>query len=263
MLILSLVICCISCSDSDEVIETPSPTPTDAVDVPVYTYDIVNVYPHDRTAFTQGLGFEDGFFYEGTGLNGESSLRKVEIEIGEVLQIKPLSDEYFGEGIVVFQDRIIQLTWQSRTGFIYDKESFELIDEFNYPTEGWGITHDGERLMMSDGTSFIYFWDPETLEEIGKVQVHDGNQPIIRLNELEYIKGEIYANIWQTDYIARIDPDTGAVVAWIDLSGILGPEDATGPVDVLNGIAYDAENDRLFVTGKLWPKIFEIELVAQ
>jgi len=231
--------------------------------VPVYTYTIVNTYPHDRDAFTQGLVFIDGIFYEGTGLYGRSSLRAVTLDDGEVTRILYLSPTLFGEGITVFGDKIIQLTWKSGQGFVYNKDNFELLREFTYPTEGWGITHDGERLIMSDGSNTLYFWNPETLEEIGRVEVFDETGPVTRLNELEYINGEVFANVWQTHRIARIDPDTGQVVGWIILPGLLPAEDRSEPVDVLNGIAYDAENNRLFVTGKLWPKIFEIKLVLQ
>lgn len=245
-----LVFSCLSfpgCSDSDGV--------------PVYSYNIVNTYPHDPDAFTQGLVFEDGFLYEGTGLYGQSTLRRVELEIEDILQILELSDEFFGEGITVYEDKIIQLTWQSHIGFVYDKDSFESLQQFNYSTEGWGITHDGEHLIMSDGTSILHFLDPQTFEEIGQLGVFDNHGPVTKLNELEYVQGEIYANVWQTDRIARIAPGTGQVVGWIDLEGLLTAEDRTEPVDVLNGIAYDAGADRLFVTGKLWPKLFEIELV--
>ena len=240
---------------------TPTGTPTPAARN--FTYKIVNAYPHDRGAFTQGLVFENGVLYEGTGLRGRSTLRRVELETGNVLQIRKLPDQLFGEGITIFGERIIQLTWQSGIGFVYDKNSFELLKEFHYPTEGWGITHDGKRLIMSDGTSTLHFLDPETLEEIGRIKVYDQDGPVTRLNELEYVRGEIYANVWQTDRIARIAPDTGNVIGWIELAGILSPEDRSEPVDVLNGIAYDAETDRLFVTGKLWPRLFEIELVPR
>ncbi|HUV52945.1 MAG TPA: glutaminyl-peptide cyclotransferase [Dehalococcoidia bacterium] len=239
---------------------TPAPTPTIAF---YYTYEVINTYPHDRNAFTQGLVYEDDVLYEGTGLKGRSSLREVELETGKVLQKLDLVAQYFGEGITIWGDEIIQLTWQSHVGFVYDKDSFELLHEFSYPTEGWGITHDSKRLIMSDGTSTLHFLDPETLEEIGSVQVYDSNGPLVRLNELEYINGEVYANIWQTDRIVRIEPETGRVTGWIDLTGLLSAEDLSQPVDVLNGIAYDAEHDRLFVTGKLWPKLFEIRLIPQ
>lgn len=236
---------------------TSTPEPTQ-----FYTYRVVNEYPHDPNAWTQGLIYQNGVMYEGTGLYGRSSLRRVDLETGDVLQRYDLSDEYFGEGVTLFEDRLIQLTWKSRIGFVYDRDSFALLRDFHYPTEGWGITHDGQRLIMSDGSSTLYFRDPETFEKIGRVEVFDDNGPVVRLNELEYIQGEVYANVWQTDRIARIDPETGRVTAWIDLTGLLSPEDLRG-ADVLNGMAYDAGNDRLFVTGKLWPKLFQIELVPR
>jgi glutamine cyclotransferase len=236
--------------------------PGDSDSIPVYTYRIINTYPHDPDAFTQGLVFEDGFLYEGTGLPGRSTLRRVELETGHVLQIRELPAEFFGEGITIYGDKVIQLTWQSHVGFVYDKHSFELLQDFTYSTEGWGITHDGTRLIMSDGTSTLHFLDPQTFEEIGQLEVFDDDGPVNKLNELEYVQGEIYANVWQTDQIARVAPGTGRVVGWIDLEGLLTADDLTEPVDVLNGIAYDADNDRLFVTGKLWPKLFEIELVS-
>jgi len=254
LLALLGAVCACSCSES--------PAPTTSNITPVYSYNVVNTYPHDRSAFTQGLVFEDGVLYEGTGLNGRSTLRRVELETGEVLQIHELPAQFFGEGVTVYGNDIIQLTWQSHVGFVYDRDSFELLQEFNYSTQGWGITHDGERLIMSDGTATLYFLDPETFEEIGRVGVYDNDGSVNRLNELEYVQGEIYANVWQTNYIARIDPQTGQVVGWIELKGLLTPEDSDEPVDVLNGIAYDAENARLFVTGKLWPKLFEIELIS-
>lgn len=237
--------------------------PTDPDGAPVYGYRIVNTYPHDRTAFTQGLVFDNGFLYESTGLNGRSSLRKVELETGRVLQIRDLPYEYFGEGLALWQDKLIQLTWLSHIGFVYDKESFRQLRDFTYPTEGWGITSDGMRLIMSDGTARLYFLKPDTFEQIGWIDARDQDVPVTRLNELEYIKGEIYANVWLTNRIARISPETGQVVGWIDLTGLLSEEDRRQPVDVLNGIAYDAEHDRLFVTGKLWPKLFEIELIPK
>ena len=228
---------------------------------PRYTYESMNTYPHDRQAFTQGLLFADGFLYEGTGLYGASTLRKVALESGEVLQLRELPEQFFGEGLTLMGDRLIQLTWQSRVGFVYDRESFELMRQFNYPTEGWGLTHDGRQLIMSDGSATLFFLDPETFAEIGRVEVRDHRGPVKRLNELEYVGGEIYANIWTTDYIARIAPQTGRVVGWIDLHGLLSPPERGTRVDVLNGIAYDEKNDRLFVTGKWWPSLFEIKLI--
>jgi glutamine cyclotransferase len=223
----------------------------------VPAYKIVNVYPHDTMAFTQGLAFEDGVLFEGTGLHGRSTLRKTELETGRVLQVRKLPAQFFGEGITVFGDKVIQLTWRSNVGFVYDKVSLELLTTFKYPTEGWGLTHDGQRLIMSDGTSTLHFLDPETLKSIGQVEVYDTHGSVNGLNELEYIKGEIYANVWPTDSIVRIRPETGQVMGRINLEGLLGP---VGHVDVLNGIAYDMKCDRLFVTGKMWPKLFEVEL---
>ncbi len=245
-----------SCSNNSE---SPVPSNSDAI---IYTYNMINTYPHDRTAFTQGLVFEDDVLYEGTGQYGQSTLRRVELETGGILQIRELSDEFFGEGITIYGDEVIQITWQNNVGFVYDKNSFELLQQFSYTTEGWGITHDGTRLIMSDGTSTLRFLDPQTFEEIGQLEVYDNDTPIARLNELEYIQGEIYANIWQEDWIVRIEPETGQVLGWVDLRGLLTAEDRSEPVDVLNGIAYDAEADRLFVTGKWWPRLFEIELVS-
>jgi glutamine cyclotransferase len=249
-----LVFCCLSLQ--------ACLTPGNPDVIPVYSYNIVNTYPHDPDAFTQGLVFDDGVLYEGTGLYGQSSLRRVELETGDILQIRELSDQFFGEGIAIRGDRIIQLTWQSNIGFVYDKNSFELLQEFDYSTEGWGITYDGTRLIMSDGTSTLHFLDPQTFEETGQVEVFDNNGPVTRLNELEYVEGEIYANVWQTDRIARIAPDEGRVIGWVDLGGLLSAEDRNQSVDVLNGIAYDADDGRLFVTGKLWPKLFELELIS-
>ena len=243
------------------IVNTPA-TPSATPELPVYTYTVINTYPHDPAAFTQGLIFENGVLYESTGLYGRSSLRKVDLETGTVFQIYELEPQFFGEGLTIFGDTLIQLTWQSNVGFVYDKQSFDRLREFSYPTEGWGITHDGERLIMSDGTDRLFFLDPETLQITGHISVTDAGRSVSRLNELEYIHGDVYANIWQTNLIARIDPQTGAVVGWIDLSGLLAEEYRQQPVDVLNGIAYDAEHDRLFVTGKLWPKLFEIELIV-
>ncbi len=246
---------------------TPLPTtypgPSVLVDsVPFYSYRVVNTYPHDQTAWTQGLTVVDGGnLLEGTGMWGQSSLRRTNLETGEILQFGALPDPYFGEGITVFEDRVIQLTWQSGTGFVYDSESFELLDSFGYAHQGWGITHDGQKLIVSDGTSTLHFWDPQTMAEIGQIQVTDAYGPVFQLNELEYVEGEILANIWYSDLIARISPDTGQVLGWIDLTGLLAAEARSGTESVLNGIAYDPGTERLFVTGKLWPTLYEIELV--
>jgi glutamine cyclotransferase len=226
-----------------------------------YTYQIVNAYPHDKNAFTEGLVFDNGSLYESTGLKGNSTLRRVDLETGKILQLYALANQYFGEGITVFDDKIIQLTWQSNIGFVYDKHSFDLLQKFSYPTEGWGITYDGSRLIMSDGTSTLYFLDPQTFEKVGQVTVHDNVGSVTELNELEYIKGKVYANIWLQEKIAIINRQTGQVEGWINLSGIQGSAANQDPNDVLNGIAYDAKGDKLFVTGKRWPQLFEIKLI--
>jgi len=226
-----------------------------------YTYNVVNVYPHNETAFTQGLVFEDGVLYEGTGRYGQSTLRRVELETGNIIQFHALPDQFFGEGITIFDDKIIQLTWQSGKGFVYDKNSFDLLQEFTYPTEGWGITHNGSALIMSVGNATLYFLDPETFQTIGQVEVYD-EEPVAFLNELEYIHGRVYANIWKQDKIAIINPQTGQVTGWIDLTGINDSENQN-TYNMLNGIAYDPNGDRLFVTGKMWSKLYEIELVPK
>ncbi len=239
---------------------------TSAQDQPVqtsiYDYRVINTYPHDPQAFTQGLVYDRGFFYEGTGLYGESSLRKVELATGKVLEKLALEQRYFGEGITLWQDQIVQLTWKSQVGFIYNQETFAKEGEFTYPTEGWGLTHNGDRLIMSDGTDNLYFLDPETFKKIDSIQVRYQGKPVGRLNELEYIDGEIFANIWMTNFIARISPDTGEVISLIDLRG-LNPSAGKNGQDVLNGIAYDQVGRKLFVTGKLWPKLYEIELIKR
>jgi glutaminyl-peptide cyclotransferase len=228
-----------------------------------FGYRVVNEYPHDRHAFTEGLAYVDGVLYEGTGLYGESTLRRVDLQTGEVLQTVGLSKEYFGEGISVLGDRIYQLTWKTGVCIVLDLETFELQKAFTYETEGWGLTTDGERLIMSDGTNRLFIRDPETFAVLDTIDVYDGAQAISNLNELEVVDGEIWANVWQTDRIARINPETGQVTGWIDLSGLLSEKDRKRQVDVLNGIAYDPGTDRLFVTGKLWPKLFEIEVVPR
>jgi glutamine cyclotransferase len=228
--------------------------------LPVYGYRIVRVYPHDPKAFTQGLQYLDGFLYEGTGLNGSSSIRKVKLETGEVLQKRDVARAYFGEGITVFKSDLIQLTWESNVGFVYDKATFAPRRTFKYKGEGWGLTHDGTSLFMSDGTDELRVLDPATFAERRRIKVTAAGMPLGRLNELEYMKGEILANVWTTDAIARVSPDTGRVSSYIDLSGLLTRAELAS-VDVLNGIAYDADGDRLFVTGKLWPKVFEIKIV--
>lgn len=227
--------------------------------LPVFGYVIQHVYPHDPRAFTQGLQYENGVLYEGTGLNGRSSIRRVKLETGEVLQQRDVPAAYFGEGIVVWHSELIELTWRSQIAFAYDRDTFEPTRTFSYAGEGWGLTHDGTNLIMSDGSAALRVLEPATFAEKRRILVTAGGVPVQNLNELEYVKGEIFANIWQTPYIARVALDSGKVTGWIDLRGLLSTEESRG-TDVLNGIAYDAEHDRLFVTGKLWPKLFEIRL---
>ncbi|HVG92268.1 MAG TPA: glutaminyl-peptide cyclotransferase, partial [Alphaproteobacteria bacterium] len=228
-----------------------------------YTFKVVNVFPHDTAAFTQGLVYHDGFFYEGTGLYGRSSVRKVRLETGEVVQHADLPTEYFGEGIAIVGNKVIQLTWQSHIGFVYSLSDFKLLRQFSYPGEGWGLTSNGNDIFMSDGSAQIRVLNAATLKEKRRFTVRDGGTRVDQLNELEYVEGEIFANIWQTDRIARISPVSGKVVGWIDLTGLLSPVFRRQSDAVLNGIAYDAAHKRLFVTGKLWPSIFEIQLVPK
>jgi glutaminyl-peptide cyclotransferase len=240
------------------------PAKADAAKHPLeYTFKVVRTFPHDPEAFTQGLVYQDGFLYEGTGLNDHSSLRKVQMETGKVLQRINLASEYFGEGIAVVGDQIFQLTWQSHIGFVYDLKNFHLLRRFSYPGEGWGLTTDGHDLYMSDGTPDIRVIDPATFTEKRRFTVHDGSTTIKELNELEWVDGELFANIWQTDRIARISPLDGEVTGWIELKGLLSPVFTLQPGAVLNGIAYDSTRKRLFVTGKLWPTVFEIQLVVK
>lgn len=231
--------------------------------IPVYGFIVKNTYPHDPQAFTQGLFFKDGFLYESTGLNGRSSLRKVELESGKVLRKKDWDAAFFGEGITEVGGDIIGLTWTSQVGFVFDLKSFNLKRQFRYTGEGWGLASDGRQVYMSDGSAVIRVWDPKTLGEARRFDVTADGKPLARLNELEWVEGELYANVWGTDVIARIDAASGHVTGWIDLSGLLPPEQrgTESPDAVLNGIAYDSKRHRLFVTGKLWPKLFEIELV--
>jgi glutamine cyclotransferase len=225
-----------------------------------FGYKVLNVYPHDTGAFTEGLEYRNGYLYESTGLNGRSSVRRVQLETGKVLQEIAVPPQYFGEGITMLNQRIIQLTWQSQTGFIYNQSSFWTESTFSYPGQGWALTNDGKQIYMSDGSYQIRFWDPSTLAETQRITVHDGAKLIQWVNELEYVQGQIYANIWQTNTVAIISPVDGHVTGWINLAGLLTPEEQA-QADVLNGIAYDAAGNRLFVTGKLWPKLFQIQLV--
>lgn len=230
---------------------------------PEYGFKVVRTFPHDPTAFTQGIAYRDGFLYEGTGLKGRSSLRKVRLETGEIVQTVDLPSEFFGEGITLLKDEVIQLTWQSQTGFVYNVKDFHLLRRFSYSGEGWGLTTDGREIFMSDGTAQIRVLNPRTLTEERRFSVYDGQIPIDQLNELEFVEGEIFANVWQTDRIVRISPERGKVVGWIDLRGLLSPIYRVESDAVLNGIAYDSKRKRLFVTGKLWPSIFEIKLVQK
>jgi len=230
-------------------------------ETPVYTFRIVNAYPHDPEAFTQGLIYHGGYLYESTGLHGRSSLRKVDLKTGRVLNIRNLTKKYFGEGITLHGKRLFQITWQSKTGFIYDPATFRRMGQFSYDAEGWGVTSDGTHLIMSDGTSTLRFLDTRTFKVSRRIEVRDGGRSVSGLNELEYVKGEIYANIWNTGYIARISPETGKLRGWINLRGLYGELGVKHGLDVLNGIAYDPEKDRLFVTGKFWPKLFEIQII--
>jgi glutamine cyclotransferase len=234
--------------------------PIDASGTTLQSIRVINIYPHDPGAFTQGLVFHKGYIYEGTGLPGQSSIRKVELKTGRVLKSRSLPVEHFGEGITVCRNRLIQLTWQSHTGFVYELQSFRLLQTFSYPTEGWGITFDGNYLIMSDGTDILRFLDTRTYKMVKQIKVRDRGNVLPNINELEFIKGEIYANVWGTDYIVRISPRTGQVLGWIDLRDLYLYVGTAIKIDVLNGIAYDAKGDRLFVTGKYWPNLFEIRL---
>jgi glutamine cyclotransferase len=228
--------------------------------VPIYGYEVVHVWPHDPDAFTQGVVFHDGKLLESTGEVGRSSLRRVELETGKVLQKVDVPEPYFAEGITLLKGKIYQLTWQHQLGFIYDAWTFEKIGQFNYQGEGWGLTNDGQSLILSDGTNRLRFLDPDNFQVRKTIAVLDGSTPVVEINELEYVQGEIYANIWHADRIARIDPQTGRIAGWIDLTGLLSRGEVQDEEAVLNGIAYDETNGRLFVTGKLWPKLFEIRL---
>lgn len=231
--------------------------------IPTYTYEVKNSWPHDPTAFTQGLIYNEGMLWESTGLYGSSSLRKVELQTGKVLQKLDVPKEYFAEGMTLFRGKIFQLTWQSNKGFIYDPLSFQKLGEFAYQGEGWGLTHDSESLILSDGTNRLRFLDPQTFKVKKTISIFCEGRPLTELNELEYIKGEIYANIWHTEQIVRLDPGNGKILGFIDLTGLLMPKERNGEENVLNGIAYDSLHDRLFVTGKRWPKIFEIKLIRK
>jgi glutamine cyclotransferase len=239
--------------------QAPRPVPPSASKAPQYGYTVVRSYPHDPKAYTQGLEYFDGVLYEGTGLKGSSALRKVEIETGKVVEETKLHPQYFGEGITVAQGKVFQLTWKDKTGFVYEAKTLKFIRNFSYFGEGWGLTHDLGGLIMSDGTSTLRFLELTRFQERRRLKVMDAGVPIERLNELEMVRGEIWANVWETDYIARISPKEGRVLGWINLKGLLGtPAPKLSSDAVLNGIAFDSQKNRIFVTGKLWPRLFEI-----
>ncbi len=242
--------------------QTAKQAPAKASAAPVYGYKVVRTYPHDRGSFTEGFFVLDGQFWEATGLEGRSYIRRIDIDNGRVLQQYNIPSKYFGEGIVVFGNQLFELTYKSGVAFVYDKTSFKQLKTFEYSGEGWALTTDGKSLIFSDGSSSLKFLDPATFKEVRRITVTDAGKPVDQLNELEYIKGEIWANIWQANRIARIDPKTGRVNSWIDMNGLLSIMESVG-VDVLNGIAYDAKADRIFVTGKFWPKVFEITVVPK
>jgi len=227
------------------------------------TYRVVHTYPHDQHAFTQGLIYLDGHLYESTGILGQSTLREEDLETGRILRMQLVSDQYFAEGLTDWKNTLIQLTWQSHIGLVYDRASFRLLRTFHYEGEGWGLTHDAKSLILSDGTADLRFFDPETFKQIRRVTVKDHGKPVMKLNELEFIHGEIYANVWYSDRIARISPVNGRVLGWIVLKGLIPRDELSSDQAVLNGIAYDTQHDRLFVTGKLWPKVFEIAVSSE
>ena len=260
-MLVALTACAKQGLGNDGAVPLSPPTAVGATSAPVhYSYEVIHRWPHDPAAFTQGLVFRNGEFLESTGLNGRSSLRTVDLTTGRVLHKKSVPAEYFAEGLAVIGARAYQLTWKGEKGFVYDADSFAPKGEFAYEGEGWGLTTDGQLLIMSDGTNRIRFIDPASFRVVRTIEVLSAGQPVARLNELEWIKGEIFANVWQTDTVVRIDPATGTVRGIIDFSSLLAPELRGPGTDVLNGIAYDPEHDRLFVTGKCWPEIFEVRL---
>lgn len=261
VLILFLSLATLNCQTNPSA--SPGNNSAGKQPIPTYSYEVVHTWPHDTEAYTQGLEFHDGKLIESTGQVGRSSLRRVELETGKVLQKVDVPAPYFAEGITLLKGKIYQLTWQDGLGFVYDAWTFEKIGKFNYQGEGWGLTNDGQSLILSDGTNRIRFLDPDNFQVQKTIAVSDGNAPVLEINELEYVQGEIYANIWHADRIARINPQTGMIVGWIDLTGLLARGEVHDEEAVLNGIAYDETNSRLFVTGKLWPKLFEIRLLRK
>lgn len=241
----------------------PTPQPSVVMSdqsIPIYTYEVINSWPHDPDAFTQGLVFHEGKLYESTGHYGSSTLRKLDLRKREILKKVAVSPQCFAEGITIYQGKIYQLTWEQHKAFVYDLKSLRLEGEIAYEGEGWGLTHDDHHLIMSDGTNQIRFVDPVTFKTTRTISVKENGEPLLDLNELEYVKGEIYANVWKSERIARIDPHDGKLLGWIDLTGLYPLVNRPKSEDVLNGIAYDEKGDRLLVTGKRWPKIFEIRI---
>jgi len=228
----------------------------------LYGFRVIAAYPHDPDAYTQGLVIAGGRLYEGTGRYGASSIRRVDLATGRVEKIHAIGSEYFGEGIAILDGKLYELTWKSGLAFVYDLDTFNVVQTLQYPTEGWGLTHDGRNLILSDGSATLRFLDPATFKTVREITVRDGDRPIEKLNELEYIDGEIWSNVWYDDRIARISPADGRVLGWIDLAALY-PQSARGGDDVLNGIAYDAAAKRIFVTGKDWPQLFEIEVLRK
>ncbi len=257
ILVLGLALTCIQCN-GDTPAKKAEPPPN--VPAPKYGYQIVNIWPHDSNAFTQGLILQDGKLLESTGQEGFSSLRRVDPESGKILQKVDVPEPYFAEGIAELNGKVYQLTWQHQVGFIYDAQTFQKVGQFNYEGEGWGLATDGQSLILSDGSNRIRFLDPSSFRVTRTITVLDAGKPINELNELEYVNGEIYANVWHDNRIATIDPQSGRVTSWIDLNGLMPEGELHDPEAVLNGIAYDKANDRLIVTGKLWPRLFEIKI---
>ncbi|HEY7913069.1 MAG TPA: glutaminyl-peptide cyclotransferase [Blastocatellia bacterium] len=263
-----IILCAIACSQSGNTPATNSATATASANRPAenrtgpvrYSYEVVNKYPHDTEAFLQGLVYHDSGFYESTGGNGQSSLRRVELESGRVLKKVMLAEEDFGEGLALVEDKLVQLTWQSGKGYVYDRDTFRKLREFSYSMEGWGLAFDGKRLILSDGSNTLTFLDPRTYQVIGKLNVTLGGRPLTKINELEFIEGEIWANVWHEEVLLRIDPATGAVNSMVDLRGLRPRETVQDTEAVLNGIAYDPVARRIFVSGKRWPSIFEIRI---
>ncbi|HEU4796434.1 MAG TPA: glutaminyl-peptide cyclotransferase [Pyrinomonadaceae bacterium] len=260
LLLLSLCLASFQCNNGGTNTNAPANLPANSELVLQYDYQVVGVWPHDTSAFTQGLIFSDGKLYESTGQEGRSSLRRVDLQTGTVAKKVDVPVPYFAEGITMLNGKIYQLTWQHQLGFIYDAQKLERIGEFRYDGEGWGITTDGRSLIISDGSNRLRFLDPDSFRVTKTIAVLDGKKPVNELNELEFVNGEIYANIWHDQRVATIDPQNGRVTGWINLRGLLQPGDVQDPEAVLNGIAYDQASDRLFVTGKLWPRLFEIKL---